>query len=193
MHDKNEQFNSNIESLKKTFRLPIHINFIDVDIREDGIYIPLGFITHPDHLVDVTSVSECFKDYGAEPILYLISKFKPNELSASLMTGNLVNYMLDSLISDPKVDFKVMLSGMFRTNPLGFAMLDDQSLMHLISILKEHFKNLRFSVLSEFRNFDISRDKIYLEPSFYSEITEYKEDWTYCTRKMKCQVMILLN
>ena len=168
VHDKNEQFNSNIESLKKTFRLPIHINFIDVDIREDGIYIPLGFITHPDHLVDVTSVSECFKDYGAEPILYLISKFKPNELSASLMTGNLVNYMLDSLISDPKVDFKVMLSGMFRTNPLGFAMLDDQSLMHLISILKEHFKNLRFSVLSEFRNFDISRDKIYLEPSFYS-------------------------
>jgi DNA replication ATP-dependent helicase Dna2 len=168
VHDKNEQFNQNIESLKKTFTLPIHINFIDVDIREDGMYIPLGFIIHPDHLVDVTAVSECFKEYGAEPFLYLISKFKPAEASAALMTGNLVNLMLDILISEPDTEFKTILSGMFRSNPLGFAMMDDQSLMQLIAKLKEHYTNLRNTVKYEFKNFNINRDHIFLEPSFFS-------------------------
>lgn len=78
------------------------------------MYIPLGFIIQPDHLVDVTAVSECFKEYGAEPFLYLISKFKPSEASAPLMTGNLVNLMLDNLISKPDSAFKTMLSGMFQ-------------------------------------------------------------------------------
>jgi DNA replication ATP-dependent helicase Dna2 len=168
IHDKNEQFNQNIESLRKTFVLPVHINFIDVDIREDGMYIPLGFIIQPDHLVDVTAVSECFKEYGAEPFLYLISKFKPSEASAPLMTGNLVNLMLDNLISHPDSAFKTMLSGMFRSNPLGFAILDDQSLMHLMAKLTEHYNNLKFTVNHEFKNFNINRDNIFLEPSFYS-------------------------
>ncbi len=168
VHDKNEQFNQNIDSLQKTFKLPIHINLLDVDIREDGFYIPLGIIIQPDHLVDVTSISECFKDFGAEPYLYLISKFKPNEATAPLMIGNLVNFMLDELISAPEVTFNTLLGKMFHTNPLGFALLDDISLKDMIIKLKEHFKNLQYAVLQEFKEFEISRENIFLEPSFYS-------------------------
>lgn len=168
IHDRNELFNSNIESLRRTFTLPIHINLIDTDIREDGMYIPTAIIIHPDHLFDVTAVSECFKDFGAEPFLYLLSKFKPSEATTPLMIGNLVNFMLDELISEPNVTFGQLLQNMFHTNPLGFAMLDDHDVKDVINKLKEHFKNLQFAVLHEFKRFDIKRENIFLEPSFYS-------------------------
>jgi DNA replication ATP-dependent helicase Dna2 len=168
IHDRNELFNPNIESLRRTFTLPIHINLIDTDIREDGTYLPAGIIIQPDHLVDVTAVSECFKDFGAEPFLYLIAKFKPAEATAPLMIGNLVNFMLDELISDAEVNFQTLLGKMFHTNPLGFAMLDDHDVQNVITKLKEHFKNLQFAVLNEFKRFDIKRENIFLEPSFYS-------------------------
>lgn len=168
VHDKNEQFNQNIESLCKSFELPIHINLIDVDIREDGTYLPLAIIIQPDHLVDVTAIAECFKDYGAEPFLHLISKYKPSEATTPLLIGNLVNFMLDELISNPATTFKALLSKMFHTNPLGFAMLDDQAVQDTIDKLKIHCKNLQLVVNQEFKVFEIDRKHTFLEPSFYS-------------------------
>ena len=168
VHDKNELFNQNIESLRKTFTLPIHINLIDVDIREDGVYIPAAIIISPDHLVDVTAISECFKDFGAEPFLYLISKFKPAEATPALLTGNLVNFLLDELVSDPDIEFNHILPALFKVNPLGFALMDDTEVMEVINKLRNQFKNLQFSVRQEFARFDIKRENIFLEPSFYS-------------------------
>lgn len=168
VHDRNELFNSNIDSLLKTFSLPIHINLIDVDIREDGVFLPHAFIIHPDHLVDVTAVSECFKDYGAEPFLYLLSKFKPAEASKSLMIGNLVNHMLDELISEPKIEFSSLLIQLFHSNPLGFALLDDIEVKELIDQLKLHFGHLQMVVNQEFKKFGIDREHIFLETSFFS-------------------------
>ncbi len=168
VHDKNELFTANIESLVKSGRLPVHINLIDTDIRDDEVYIPMAFIIQPDHLIDVTSISECFKDFGAEPFLYLVSKFKAAEATASLMTGNLVNFMLDEIISDSDISFKLLLPALFQSNPLGFAMLDDHSTKDMINILHAHFNNLKYAVKQEFKNFNISRNNLFLEPSFYS-------------------------
>lgn len=168
IHDRNELFNPNIDSLLKTFKLPIHINFIDTDIREDGVYLPTGIVILPDHMVDVTSVSECFKEYGAEPFLYLISKFKPAEATTSLMIGNLVNFMLDEMISNEKITFNELLPKLFRMNPLGFSMMDDNDVKDLVNTLKNHFVNLHYTVNQEFNKFGISKEGIFLEPSFYS-------------------------
>ncbi len=168
VHDKNEQFNQNIESLRKTFTLPIHVNLIDVEIREDGIYVPTALIIQPDHMVDVTAIAECFKDYGSEPFLYLIAKYKPSESTPSLLIGNIVNFMLDELVSDPNVAFKTLLMRMFHTNPLGFAILDDLAVKDLMDKVKLHFINLQFVVIQEFKTFEINRETIFLEPSFYS-------------------------
>ena len=168
VHDKNEIFNRNIDSLIRTFQLPININFVDTEIREDGTYIPSGLIIHPDHLIDVTSVAECFKEYGSEPFLYLISRFKPSEATTPLMTGNLVNIILDELIANPDADLTKMLPSLFRSNPLGFSILGDTEVRDLISKLKEHFVNLQLTVRNDFQNLDIRRENIFLEPSFYS-------------------------
>lgn len=166
--DRNELFTPNIDSIRKSFDLPLHINLIDVDIRDDGMYLPRGIIVQPDHLVDVTSISECFKEYGAEPFLYLISKFKPAEATRSLMTGNLVNIMLDQLISDPEIDFASLIKTLFQSNPLGFALLDDQEVKDELQKLQQHYNNLKTAVLEQFQQYGIERQNIFLEPSFYS-------------------------
>lgn len=168
VHDKNELFTSNIESLLKHFRLPVHINFIDTEIREDGIYVPTAWVIHPDHLIDVTSVSECFKDFGAEPMLFLLSRFKEQEFSPSLMVGNLVNLTLDEIIHQPETQFKDLLVKMFHTDPLGFAFLDDEQLKNVMKQLKEHYQNLNRVIHTDFKKFDIESSRTYLEPSFYS-------------------------
>lgn len=168
VHDRNELFNSNIESLLKNFSLPIHINLIDVDMRDDGVYLPHAFIIQPDHLVDVTSVSECFKDFGAEPFLYLMSKFKPTESTKSLMIGNLVNFILDELISEPTIEFSKLVIRLFHNNPLGFALLDDAEVKDIIGQFQIHFGHLQMVVNQEFKKFGIDRSNIFLEPSFFS-------------------------
>lgn len=166
--DKNELFTSNIESVLRHFTLPLHINFIDIDIREDGMYIPMAWVIHPDHMIDVTSISECFKDFGAEPMLFLISRFKEQEFSTTLMVGNLVNLMLDEIIHDPQTRFKDLLLKMFHTDPLGFAFLDDDQLKNVMHVLQEHFQNLSQVIQKDFTKHDIASPRIYLEPSFYS-------------------------
>ena len=168
VHDKNEIFNSNVDSLCKTFVLPIHINLIDVEIRDDGIYVPSALIVQPDHLVDVTAITECFKDFGTEPFLYLISKFKPSEATSALLIGNMVNQLLDELITSPDIDFNTILPSLFRSQPLGWALMDDAEVMDVVKKLRDHFRNLQYAVKHEFNRFGIHRSQIFLEPSFYS-------------------------
>jgi len=168
IHDKNEIFNQNIESLIKTFTLPIHVNFIDTEIREDGVYLPAGLIIHPDHLVDVTAIAECFKEFGSNPFLYLISRFKQSEPTTPLLTGNLVNTLLDELISDPDTNLASLLPVLFRSNPLGFSILGDDELRDLVDKLKMHFNNLQDTIKNKFTEMKIRRENIFLEPSFFS-------------------------
>ena len=168
VHNKNELFTPNIESITKTFQLPLDVNFIDTDIGEDGIYYPTGLVIQPDRLMDVTSVSSCFNDYGAEPFLYLINKFKAIEATIPILTGNLVNYILDELVNDPAISFKEMVPKLFRYNPLGFAVLDDDQVRSVLSSLHAQYRQLLYTVQSDFRNKEIDRERIFLEPSFYS-------------------------
>ena len=85
--------------------LPIRINFIDVEITETQVYHPCSFCHPSDHLVDVTAIAETFKATGKWSFYHAVSKFKPYEPSKYVLIGNLVNAMLDQLISDPKIEF----------------------------------------------------------------------------------------
>jgi len=130
--DRNENFNPTIEGLRRHFEFPIVANLIDVEIGNDGTYRPAAFVIEPNYLVDVSAISECFKDYGAEPLSFLIKKFLPFTYSKHLMIGNIANFFLDELMTNPHVSFKEIFPKVFRLNPLAFVLFED-------SVVRENF------------------------------------------------------
>ena len=166
--DKNELFNESIELLARSFSFPIHANLIDVEILDDGTYVPRAIVIEPDYLLDVTSIANCFKDYGTEPMLRLIGKFKMMENSIPLMVGNVANMFLDEIISNPDVKFNDLIPEIFKLDPLGLAVFQDKDIRELITISRNHYLNLKRTVATELPAQAIKRNKVFLEPSFYS-------------------------
>ncbi|MDF1695680.1 MAG: AAA domain-containing protein [Saprospiraceae bacterium] len=166
--DKNEIFNSNVELLVRSFELPIHANLIDVELLSNGTYIPNAIVFIPDYLFDVTAIANSFKDYGHESMLRILNKFKQVENSIPLMVGNIANLFLDEIISKPDVKFNELLPKIFKLDPLGISNYDNNQIRELISQARDHYMNLKKVISLEFPGQGIKRDKVFLEPSFYS-------------------------
>ena len=164
----NEFFTTSIHSLKKSWNGNATINLLDISIDAKGIYYPKIFVLEPDYLLDVSAIASCFSP-KAQPMLYLLKKFIPFETSIPLSVGNIANFLLDELMSDPDVDFKKIFPQVFRFNPIGFTVYTDRDIKEIYTQSQRHFNHLRKMVKTDFQENNIKPDHCYLEPSFYSE------------------------
>ena len=167
--DRNENFNPTIKAIRENFDFPLNVNLIDVEIDLDGHYRPAAFVVEPDYLIDVSAISECFKDFGAEPLLYLLKKYLPFEYTKYLMIGNIANFFLDELMSNPDVTFKEIFPKVFRLNPLAFVLFENSEVREIMQLSQKHFINLKRMVLKDFAENGIAPKDCIIEPSFYSE------------------------
>lgn len=167
--DRNENFKPTIQAIQRVFRFPITLNLLEVEIDKDGIYYPRAFVIEPDYLIDVTAIAECFKDFGVEPIFYLLKKYLPFVRSKHLMIGNIANFFLDELMTNPETTYKQSFPKVFRLNPLGFTLLEDKEIKEIQSTCQKHYVNLKQMVVSGFKAVDIEPKDCFLEPTFYSE------------------------
>ncbi|MEE9437770.1 MAG: AAA domain-containing protein [Saprospiraceae bacterium] len=166
--DKNEIFNESIELIDRSFSFPMHANLIDVEVLDDGKYLPNAIVIEPDYLLDVTAIANCFKPYGSESMSRLISKFKPIENSIPLVVGNIANLFLDEIISNPDVKFKDLIPGIFKLSPLAMTVFTDDQIRKMMADAKNHYLNLKRTVALDLPKQGIHRNKVFLEPSFYS-------------------------
>ncbi len=167
--ERNENFNPTIRAIREKFSFPLNMNLIDVEIDAEGYYRPAAFVLEPDHLVDVSAVSECFKDHGAEPLFYLLKKYLPFEHTKHLMIGNIANFFLDELMSNPDATFKEIFPKVFRLNPLAFVLFENSVVREIMQSSQKHFINLKMMVAKGFAENGIQPEDCILEPSFYSE------------------------
>ena len=166
---RNENFNPSILEIRNTFGFPVTMNLIDVKVDENGIYHPRAFVIEPDYLTDVSAVSECFKEFGTAPVMYLIKKFLPIEPNKFLMIGNIANFFLDELLTNPEATFQETFPKVFRLNPLAFALFENAIIRGIMQRSQKHFVNLKRLVHQELEKFQIQKEGCYLEPSFFSE------------------------
>ena len=166
---RNEIFNENITELIAIEALPISMNLLQVEVDDQDNFRPASIIIEPDFLLDVTSIAECFKPYGTESIGYLFKKYLPKESSVPLLTGNIANYFLDELITNPVITFKTLFTKVFDLYPLDFAKLDDDLLLKFMKDCKNHFYNLKNAINTLFPSVNIKVKNSILEPSFFSE------------------------
>ncbi|MCH2023004.1 MAG: ATP-dependent helicase [Saprospiraceae bacterium] len=165
----NEHYYSTIQQITECFNNQVTINLIDILIDETGVYYPKKFVIQPDFMVDVSSVSECFQGFGRSEKLYLLKKFLPFTNSIPLMLGNIANFFLDELMTNPEVTFVDTFPKVFSINPLAYVNLSDTDIRTISQKSQKHFTNLKTIVKKTLVDNNILPEDCYLEPSFYSE------------------------
>ena len=167
--ERNENFNPTIKAIEAVLSFPVVLNLIEVEIDSEGVYRPRAFVVEPDYLMDVSAVAECFKDFGTEPLLYLLKKFLPFTPTKHLLLGNVANFFLDELMNDETHSFRDLFPKVFQLNPLSLCLFEDREIREVMQKSQLHFLNLKRMVLQEFEQLGIDRANSFLEPTFYSE------------------------
>lgn len=166
--ERNENFNELFESLVSSDSLPVRINLVDVEVDTDGVLYPKGFVLQPDHLIDVTTVAECFTPGASFPMIGVMKRFLPSPGNAAILAGHMANFFLDRLIQEPDLEFDTLFPEVFKLSPLGFAMMSDQEVRDLVVKGRVHFSTLQRFVRTGLSAQQIEAADCYLEPSFYS-------------------------
>jgi DNA replication ATP-dependent helicase Dna2 len=165
----NQHFNDTIQKIKTVFNLKAVLNLVEVLVDESGIYIPKVIVLEPDYLVDVTSIAECFTDFGSSSLVYLMNKLKSKDNSKALTIGNIANFLLDELMTNPDIAFTEIKPKLFQTNPMAFIEFDNDGVKEIVEQAQKHFSSLKKVTGQDFEQVNISPDDCYLEPSFYSQ------------------------
>jgi DNA replication ATP-dependent helicase Dna2 len=166
--ERNENFRRSIAMLRMVFGFPTTLHLLECEIDTEGSVRPRAFVIEPDYLVDVTAVAECFNRPQAEPLLHLLKKFTPYEVSPSIMKGNIANFFLDELMADPTVGFKETFPKVFKINPLAFCSFEEREMRTIYGEAEGHFIHIKQVVTEGLPKVGIQREDCYLEPSFYA-------------------------
>jgi DNA replication ATP-dependent helicase Dna2 len=166
--ERNENFRRSIAMLRMVFGFPTTLHLLECEIDTEGVVRPRAFVIEPDYLVDVTAVAECFNRPQAEPLLHLLKKFTPYEVSPSIMKGNIANFFLDELIADPSVGFKETFPKVFKLNPLAFCSFEEREMRTIYGEAEGHFLHIKQVITEGLPKVGIQREDCYLEPSFYA-------------------------
>ena len=185
--DVNAEFNDTIGLLWSQTQL----NLLDVSIDEDGALIPKFIVLEPDYLVDASSLAECYKNYGAHPANYLMSRLTPSENTIPLILGNIANTFLDEWIYNDIPDYKESMMKAFRQHPVSISActdLQDADKEHAFAqdCLK-HFRNIQQTVTVTFREpgYQLNKADAVLEPSYICEALGIQGRLDYMQRDMR--------
>ncbi len=168
----NEEFSETCKILWKHAQL----NLLDVSIDRNGILTPSFIILEPDYLIDISSLAECFKEYGHHPANYLLARFRTPDNTRPLLLGNIANLFLDEWIhSEVEPDYTACMKKAFRTYPIELAacpdLLDRQKEKDFFADCKRHFENIRTTLQQTFSmaGYDLDKRNAVLEPSYICE------------------------
>lgn len=183
----NEEFKDTVEILWRHAQ----INLLDVSEDEEGILTPSFIVLEPDYLIDISSLAECYKDYGHHPANYHLNKLQPIENARPLLLGNIANLFLDEWIhASGEVDYKTCMQKAFRQYPIELAackdLRDREKEIQFFSDCKLHFDHIRQTVTETFQQTGYKLDKTdaVLEPSYMCEALGLQGRLDYMQRDM---------
>lgn len=170
----NKEFNNTISNLWNGCQL----NLIDVILDDSGIYNPEYLVLEPDYLIDISSLAECFKEYGSHQLNYIQGKFESLKNTKHILLGGAANLFLDEFVNEKPskpVVYNEAIKKVFKAAPFEFSTCTDlqatTAFAEFIQETKSQFENVKNVVNSVFVQPDhnINRDEAVLEPSFICE------------------------
>lgn len=184
----NEEF---AETCKLLWR-HAQLNLLDVAIDNAGILTPSFIVLEPDYLIDISSLAECFRDYGHHPANYYLSRLQPIENARPLLLGNIANLFLDEWIhaQDEEIDYRTCMQKAFRRYPIELAacpdLRDREKERQFFDDCKLHFEHIRETVNDTFHaaGYELDKTDAVLEPSYICEALGLQGRLDYMQRDM---------
>lgn len=184
----NEEF---AETCKLLWR-HAQVNLLDVAVDEDGVLAPSFIVLEPDYLIDISSLAECFREYGHHPANYYLSRLQPIENTRPLLLGNIANLFLDEWIHarDEAIDYRVCMQKAFRRYPIELAacpdLRDKEKERQFFDDCKLHFEHIRETVNDTFHaaGYELDKTDAVLEPSYICEALGLQGRLDYMQRDM---------
>lgn len=173
-----EQYNSlykldissdSLQYLGKMLKEGSLLNLIDASFDKDGNVIPLYIVYEPDFLVDISSIAQCFADYGHHPLSFIVNKMRRKPLSQPILLGNFAGSSLDDIIHSSEGDYKVndTIRNNFKEKSIDFCTCPNFNADLFVKNAKDQASNIEQAVTDLFSQFD--KDKALLEPTFICE------------------------
>ena len=168
------------------------LNLLDVKRNEDGTYTPSFIVLEPDYLIDISSLAECYRDYGSHPANYLMSRLIPIDNARPLLLGNIANLFLDEWIhaGEEEPDYLSCMKKAFRQYPVELAaceeLLDPEKEVTFFKDCKMYFEHIRQTVTETFMapGYNLDKSDAVLEPSYICEALGVQGRLDYMQRDM---------
>ena len=168
------------------------INLLDVAVDEAGVLTPSFIVLEPDYLLDISSLAECFRDYGHHPANYVLSRLQSIENARPLLLGNIANLFLDEWIhaQEEEIDYRACMQKAFRRYPIELAacpdLRDKEKERRFFDDCKLHFEHIRETVNDTFHaaGYELDKTDAVLEPSYICEALGLQGRLDYMQRDM---------
>ncbi|KAA6315032.1 hypothetical protein EZS27_034448, partial [termite gut metagenome] len=82
-----EKINGEFKDTCKRLWKHAQVNLLDVSVDETGVLTPSFIVLEPDYLIDISSLAECFREYGCHPANYILGKLQPIDNMRPLLLG----------------------------------------------------------------------------------------------------------
>ena len=184
----NEEFKDTVDELWRYAQL----NLLDVTVDDNGVYTPSFIVLEPDYLLDISSLAECYKDYGSHPANYFLSRLVPIENARPLLLGNIANLFLDEWIyaGEKEPDYTECMKKAFRQYPVELAACEElrnpQKEKEFAQDCRMHFEHIRETVQKTFLQpgYNLDKNDAVLEPSYICEALGIQGRLDYMQRDM---------
>ena len=168
------------------------LNLLDVTVDDNGVYTPSFIVLEPDYLLDISSLAECYKDYGSHPANYFLSRLVPIENARPLLLGNIANLFLDEWIyaGEKEPDYTECMKKAFRQYPIELAACEElrnpQKEKEFAQDCRMHFEHIRETVQKTFLQpgYNLDKNDAVLEPSYICEALGIQGRLDYMQRDM---------
>ena len=140
----------------------------------------------------MSSLAECFRDYGHHPANYFLSRLQPIENARPLLLGNIANLFLDEWIhaKSEEIDYRTCMQKAFRRYPIELAacsdLRDKEKERQFFEDCKLHFDHIRETVNDTFHaaGYELDKTDAVLEPSYICEALGLQGRLDYMQRDM---------
>ena len=153
--------------LRSLLREGMQLNLLDCTVTRKKV-IPRLIVVEPDYLVDISSIANCFENYGHHPLLFTVKRMGERPNNKHIVLGNFAGSALDDIINHPTdYTIKDTFRSNFREKALDFATCPDFNAVEFKQAAEQQVANIQEIVNELFQSFE--REKAILEPSFVCE------------------------